>query len=296
MNVVARLQEAGFEVLTRKEWGTQHEALYQSRRKSRPCQLPVEHFFAHVTVTPDSGEFTGDFKKDVRLVESIGFQRFGTGISYTWIVDQRSGLIAQGHPLDAKGAHTLNDKNISGFPFDLNAEGHAIAWIAVPGDRPSQACRDSYSAIIAAEKEEGAAQREAKIYPHSKFAAKDCPLESLRRHLPDILRNSTTILKGSKEEGIVASIQELMDHIIKPAEGGKPAITVADGLRASVGLRGAFDVFRDREFQRDKALAEAVAAIAEEVKDDATKAKLQEVLNALNAQANKLQTIDDQVS
>src|SRR5262245_55881846 len=121
LTAVGILEAHGFPVLTRDEWHTKFEPLYQKRREVKPFTLPAKDFFAHVTVTFDSGNLTGDFRRDVRLVEQIGFDRFKTGISYTWIVDKRTGLIAKGHPVDAKGAHTLNDKGVHGFPFDLNA-------------------------------------------------------------------------------------------------------------------------------------------------------------------------------
>jgi hypothetical protein len=193
VNVIGELQRAGFDVPTREEWGSMFEDLYQERR--RPFELPAKVFFAHVTDTEDSGELTGDFKRDVQLVEQIGFERFQTGISYTWIVDGRDGTIAKGHSVDAKGAHTLNSKNVAGFTSDLNAEGHAIAWIGRPGDRPSRKCLNSFAAIIAASKRAGIAKDDADLLPHSKFAEKECPLESMRQHLPDIMRKSRNILE-----------------------------------------------------------------------------------------------------
>ena len=197
VNVIGELQRAGFTVLTREEWGSKFEDLYQERRRTRPFDLPAKVFFAHVTDTADSGELTGDFKRDVRLVEQIGFDRFGTGISYTWIVDGQDGTIAKGHSVDAKGAHTLNDKNVAGFSSDLNAEGHAIAWIGRPGDKPSGKCLNAFAAIIAASKRAEIAKGDADLLPHSKFAAKECPLESMRKHLPDIMRKSRNILETS---------------------------------------------------------------------------------------------------
>jgi N-acetylmuramoyl-L-alanine amidase len=218
--IVRELRQAGFRVLTRKQWGSRHRRLYQWRRIHRHFPGRAKCFFAHVTVT----NRTDNFAADVRLVERIGYERFGTGISYNYAVDQRTGTIAIGMPHDAAGAHTLNDKGIEGFPENLNYFGHAIAWIGNVGDRPSQDCKDAFSAIIAAEKKHNAARDRGRIYPHSKFAWKECPLTVMTNALPAILEKSKTILKGDwfdmatkKElrEVVDAAIEAKIDDIVR---------------------------------------------------------------------------------
>lgn len=189
--IIRELRAAGFTVLSRKEWGSRHRPLYQRRRAYRHCPGRAKCFIAHVTVT----DRTDDFAADVRLVERVGYERFRTGIRYNYAVDQRTGTIAIGMPHDAAGAHTLNDKGIDGFPDNLNAYGHGIAWIGNVGDRPSQECLDAFAAIVAAEKKHGAARDDAPIYPHSKFAWKECPLTAMAKALPSVLDESKTILE-----------------------------------------------------------------------------------------------------
>lgn len=104
-----------------------------------------------------------------------------------------------------------------------------------------------------------------------------------------------------KEEDV--DLQELMDHQIKD----DPKLTVAEALRAAEATQTNLDQFikrwdiarkaelvRDgRQRDRDKALADTIAAIAADCEDDATQAQLVQVGNTL---MTKLQNIDDQVS
>ena len=210
--IIRELREAGFTVLSRKQWGSRHRPLYQWRRVYRHFPGRAKCFFAHVTVT----DRTDNFAADVRLVEQIGYERFRTGISYNYAVDQRTGAIAIGMPHDAAGAHTLNDKGIDGFPENLNYFGHGIAWIGNVGDRPSQECKDAIAAIIAAEKKLRAARDGAVIHPHSKFAWKECPLTVMTNALPSILDKSETILEGDWfDMATKKELREVVDAALK---------------------------------------------------------------------------------
>lgn len=209
--IIRELRRAGFTVLNRKQWGSRHRPLYQWRRIHRHFPGRAKAFFAHVTVTSR----TGNFAADVRLVERIGFDRFRTGISYNYAVDQVTGAIAIGMPHDAAGSHTLNDKDVPGFPFNLNYYGHGIAWVGNVGDRPSQRCKDAFSAIIAAEKKQRAARRDARILPHSRFAFKECPLTVMTNALPAILKKSETILEGDWfDMATKAELREVVDNAL----------------------------------------------------------------------------------
>jgi hypothetical protein len=214
--IIRELRQAGFTVLSRKQWGSRHRPLYQWRRVHRHFPGEAKCLFAHVTVT----NRTHNFAADVRQVEQIGYERFKTGISYNYVVDQKTGAIAIGMPHDAAGAHTLNDKGIDGFPYNLNYFGHGIAWIGNVGDRPSQDCEDAISAIIAAERKHGAARDHATIYPHRKFAWKECPLTVMVEALPSILRKSKTILEGDWfDMATKQELREVVDAALKEERG-----------------------------------------------------------------------------
>lgn len=178
--VIDRLRSAGYKVRTRKQWGTQHADVYAYRLRTKPVDFPVSFMFAHITVTSANGD------KGARLVEQIGMERFGSGCSYNWMVDHQTHAIYEGQPLAAKGTHTINDKNVSGFPYNLNYAGHAVAFMAMPGDRFCHKCVELFAAIQAAERLEDIARDSVKFYPHSMFAWKDCPTDAVRNRLDDI--------------------------------------------------------------------------------------------------------------
>jgi hypothetical protein len=117
-------------------------------------------------------------------LERIGYERFQSGISYNWAIDMQTGMIGEGMPLLARGTHTVNDKNVAGFPNQLNEYGHAIVAIGMPGNHVSNKFVLSFAAIMAAEQELAYMETNAPIYPHSKFANKDCPTEAVRSKIP----------------------------------------------------------------------------------------------------------------
>lgn len=211
MSVVSILEEWGRTVLTRKEWGAKYESIYQGRRESRPVELPVDYLYSHISVTIDDGTLTGDFISDMRELERIGYERFKSGISYNWAIDAVTGMIGEGMPLDARGTHTVNDKGIAGFPSQLNEHGHAVVLIGMPGVKPSAQFIRSFAAIRAAEIEAGVLKRGAPIYPHSKFAAKDCPTEAVRTILPAVVSQSNTFDRGDDNVALTEADRQWAD-------------------------------------------------------------------------------------
>ena len=186
--VVRRARERGLTVIQRNQWGTVHEDIYQWRRQHKPHQLlpgkPVDTVWQHITVTVPSG----DFREDCRVIERIGFERFGTGCSYNFMVDMTTGHIGVGQPLDAKGAHTVNDKHIDGYSYDQNAVAIGIAVIGMPDTHLSAAATVAIATLIAACMDVGAVTPDPDYVPHSLVAAKDCPCDSTRDAMPRILR------------------------------------------------------------------------------------------------------------
>lgn len=195
--VVRNLQGRGVDILTRADWGSRNEETYKWRRKNRKHSLlpehPVDTVWQHITVTNDSGDLTGDFKTDIRTVERIGMERFGTGISYNWVVDMRTGMVGVGQPLDARGAHTLNDKNAKtpsgGFlSYNQNKVSVAIAVLGMCDDRLSEAAEAAIVQVLAAMIEEDAVTTGFDYLPHSLVAAKECPCDSTRDKMGEIRR------------------------------------------------------------------------------------------------------------
>jgi hypothetical protein len=66
----------------------------------------VECWLHHsVTAPPNTAPPYDDDYAAVRILEQIGQDRFGQGISYTWLVTP-AGLVFEGHGVDRLGAHT----------------------------------------------------------------------------------------------------------------------------------------------------------------------------------------------
>jgi hypothetical protein len=107
----------------------------------------------------------------------------------------RTGQVGVGQPLDAKGTHTVNDKNVSGFSKDQNLVARAIAVIGQPGDKLSDKAARSISHILAAMAEEGATTKNPDYLPHSFFAWKDCPCDATRNRMPTILATAKKLAR-----------------------------------------------------------------------------------------------------
>lgn len=189
-DVIARLRAAGYRVRTRRQWGSKCAGVYAERLRSKPVDLPVSYIFAHITVTSVNGD------EGARLIEQIGMERFGSGVSYNWMVDHETHTIYEGQPLHAKGTHTVNDKNVAGYPYNLNYAGHAVAFMAMPGDKFCAKCEELFAAIQAAERLEDTLRETAAYLPHSKFAWKDCPTDAVRNALPRINKLADEMVNG----------------------------------------------------------------------------------------------------
>lgn len=90
-------------IIQRAEWGARHDSAY----KGYNAPLPATETWLHhsVTIAPDLvPPFTDDYAA-IRTLEQIGEDRFGYGISYTWLITP-AGLIFEGHRVDGVGTHT----------------------------------------------------------------------------------------------------------------------------------------------------------------------------------------------
>lgn len=181
MDTINRLRAAGYRIRTRGEWGSKELSTYAWRLRTKPVDFPVSYGFVHITVTEEHGD------AGMRLLERIGKQRFGSGVSYNWVIDHKTDhTIYLGQPLAAKGTHTVNDFHLAGFPYNLNYAGHAVAYMGNVDDEVCDECIDTIAAIFAAEKLEGVLRIGDNIFPHRKFAAKSCPGDKLNARMRDI--------------------------------------------------------------------------------------------------------------
>lgn len=89
------------EIIQREQWGARHADGSANRA------LPVSEAWLHhsVTIAPDLLPPYDDEYQAMRTLESIGQQRFGRGISYTFCV-MPNGRVYEGHSVNRIGAHT----------------------------------------------------------------------------------------------------------------------------------------------------------------------------------------------
>jgi hypothetical protein len=97
-----------FRIIPRGEWGAQHE------NGSGAAPLPAREVWLHhsVTIAPDLVPPFTDDAAAIRTLERIGEDRFGRGISYTWLITP-AGLIFEGHGVDRVGSHTGGRNSIA---------------------------------------------------------------------------------------------------------------------------------------------------------------------------------------
>lgn len=185
-------------VKTRRQWGSKYPATYAWRLIwKRAKRHPVDTLVQHITVTFDTGPLTGDFYEDMRTIERIGMERFGSGFSYNAAIDMGTGMIGLGMPFKAKGTHTVNDKRVPGYSHDQNYWARAIAGLGMPGRPLSQDAEWALSHFIAALIDEGVLTDDPDYDPHSKFAYKDCPTDAIREKMPRIYKRAKRLTKAS---------------------------------------------------------------------------------------------------
>lgn len=95
-------------IAPRAEWG----AKYANGQAAAP--LPASETWLHHsgTIAPDLLPPFDDDYAAVRTLERIGQQRFGAGISYTFVITP-AGLIFEGHSIGRRGTHTGGRNSIA---------------------------------------------------------------------------------------------------------------------------------------------------------------------------------------
>ena len=193
--VVRAARKRNLKVYTRNQWGCPNLAIYAYRRKFRRHSIlpgePVDTLWCHITVTRRN-----DIKSDMRELHSIGMDRFGSGVSYNFGIDMVTGEIGLGQSLDAAGTHTLNDKNIPGYSYNQNYVSLAIAFIGVPGNKPSEVAVDAAAKLIASLIDCGALTRGHDFNPHRLVAAKDCPTDPVVAVMPVTHKQAMKLTRG----------------------------------------------------------------------------------------------------
>jgi hypothetical protein len=176
------LRAQGLEIASRRAWGSRYN--YSS---PRTVYLPTRYLFLHIAVVRDRDDRVSTEHAVCRTIENIGIQRFpNTGISYNAMVFD-TGRIYDGQPLTRRGAHTLNEFGIRGYPFNLNYYGHAVVMPQMPSDSVTDAQVDAVARWGAAVVRAGYS-RATRFLPHRMFAPKDCPGDRAVARLDDFNR------------------------------------------------------------------------------------------------------------
>lgn len=98
------------EIISRAQWGARYASAY--RNYDAPLPAPDVWLHHSVTIAPDVVPPFDDDYAAIRTIEQVGQNRFGWGISYTWLITP-AGLIFQGHRVDGVGTHTANRNSSS---------------------------------------------------------------------------------------------------------------------------------------------------------------------------------------
>lgn len=173
MAVIDLLEASGIECYTREEWGTVRPEAYVRRRSTHPMpEGPADYHFLHITVTSDT-DTVKEGKAGARQIEAYGLST-PPMVSYQDLATNEARYF-QGQDYGTKGTHTINDKNVPGFPKDLNKEGYALAIMQNVADKVTDEQVDLIARVFAARELVGFVKKGAPIFPHRKFAYKACP-------------------------------------------------------------------------------------------------------------------------
>lgn len=170
----------------REDWGAR-----RSYTDSRNVIEPATRVFVHISVT-NPGAYSS-FDAHARAIESIGINRFpNTGISYNRLIQAGTLLVYEGQPIGRRGAHTVNNKEISpcswfgsqcpGYGesltapnWNLNYNARAYVYCANTWHSFDDNSLDTMARAIAADKLAGFVTKNAAIHGHRCVAFKSCP-------------------------------------------------------------------------------------------------------------------------
>lgn len=171
----------GQPLISRAAWGARHPDGFRDR------PLPISEWWLHhsVTIAPDLVPPFTDDDAAVRTLETIGQQRFGGGISYTFPVTP-VGRIYTGHSFDRQGAHTKGH-NTPGAAFVLVGDYTKRA--------PTPAQRDRIAERMVIEHRAGRATRHTLNGGHRDASGNStsCPGDAAHAAIPDINRRANAL-------------------------------------------------------------------------------------------------------
>lgn len=225
--VIRKLRKAGVVCLNREQWGSRQLGAYIKRRATHPMHsTPSKYHFLHITVTADS-DTVREGKAGALQIEGYGYST-PPMVSYQDMITNE-GFYFQGQDYGNKGTHTVNDKNVAGYPHDLNYEGYALALMQNVGDPVTDIEVQLAAMVFAARELTGWVRKGAPILPHRMFAAKSCPGDKAMARFTEIERlKNQYVAKGLPR----ASRGARFDRAIRELE-----LADKKGLRGKMRLR-----------------------------------------------------------
>lgn len=194
-------------LIPRRVWGSTFDYGKRHRQQFRSAPTRKAETVLHTTVTvaPDLHPPFGDEHAAMRLLERIGVQRFGSGLSYNAVV-MPTGKAYEGQPLDNKSTHS-----------EFGDWNYTRASIALCGDyskdRPTQEMLDTVAAIQAEWKRRGIIGT-VQLRGHFEVSPKSCPGKFAIRHMGDIATAARALLKPPLPE-------VSLSHILDAYQAGK---------------------------------------------------------------------------
>jgi hypothetical protein len=241
---------------------------------------PASYHFWHITVTADTDTVL-EGKSGARKVESYGLST-PPMVSYHGLVTNE-GKWFEGQSYGVKGTHTINDKKVPGFPHDLNKYGYAVAIMQNVKDEVTDAQVRTCAMAFAAAELDGYVKRGAPIYPHRKFAWKECPGDKAVSRLAEVQKLKDQYVRNGLPKAGTAptpkptppSLSEVLqmdlNDVVIAAANGQPAVTVRAVLAKVNWLTDQFASTGQFEDQLDR--LEATLDRIEDDTDDGTAVK-----------------------
>lgn len=312
MTVISRLRSAGFEVYTRKQWGSQRLSAYRQRASNPYYRLPMglPNHYLHISVTSDT-DTVQEGAAGARQIENYGYTS-PPMVSYQMLVTNEA-KIFEGQNYGVKGTHTVNDKGIAGFPKDLNREGYAVALMQNVGDEVTDEQVVAIAACFASAELEGYVRRGAPIYPHRKFAWKSCPGDKAVARLAEIERLKNKFVREGlpgQEEVSMADVNDIVKGVLTakvPRHNGKKWVTGKNGLSLQWSIAQAREnaqtarVVAERNRKAIAALGDRLEEIAPGIAEEVRQALGNEIALALEVsladevEAEEESTLDEAV-
>lgn len=192
-------------LIPRVRWGSSYDygARHRAPLRSAPRAKVETCLHTTVTIAPDLLPPYDDEHEAMRLLERIGVQRFGSGVSYNAVV-MPTGRAYEGQPLDNKSTHS-----------EWTDWNYSRASIALCGDyskdRPTEAMLLKVAEIQAAWMTEGVITTVV-LRGHYEVSSKSCPGRYAIARMDDIATAARGLL-NPKPSGDDMTIDELVDAL-----------------------------------------------------------------------------------